>query len=94
MLVVPISGIFLSNTGGHEIPFFFVTLPNWFEENRSVGAIREASSLRLIAHSLHFWLSYTLLALVILHIIEQRQFLRRTWKRTFKDNSTKQITKL
>ncbi|MBP5973638.1 cytochrome b/b6 domain-containing protein [Brasilonema sp. CT11] len=85
MLIVPISGIFLSNTGGHEIPFFFVTLPNWFEENPSVGAI---------AHDLHFWLSYTLLALVVLHIIEQRQFLRRTWKRTFKDNSTKQITKL
>ncbi|MBW4629744.1 MAG: cytochrome b/b6 domain-containing protein [Brasilonema octagenarum HA4186-MV1] len=78
MLVVPISGIFLSNTGGHEIPFFFVTLPNWFEENRSVGAL---------AHNLHFWLSYSLLALVALHMIEQRQFLRRTWKQIFKENT-------
>ncbi|MGI2906003.1 cytochrome b [Tolypothrix sp. VBCCA 56010] len=79
MLIVPISGILLSNTGGHDVPFFFVTLPNWFEENRSITAI---------AHNLHFWLSYTLLALVALHIIEQRQFLSRTWKRMTK------ITKL
>lgn len=54
---------------------FFVTLPNWFEENRSIVAI---------AHNLHFWLSYSLLALVALHMIEQRQFLRKTWKRIFK----------
>ena len=79
MLIVPISGIFLSNTGGHDVPFFFVTLPNWFEENRAFGAI---------AHNLHFWLSYTLLALVALHIIEQRQYLSRIWKRMTK------ITKL
>ncbi len=72
MLVVPISGILLSNTGGHEIPFFFATLPNWFEKNPSVAAI---------AHDLHFWLSYTLLSLVALHLAEQRSFLRKTWKR-------------
>ncbi|MDF5733187.1 MAG: cytochrome b/b6 domain-containing protein [Rhizonema sp. PD38] len=75
MLVVPISGILLSNAGGHDVPFFFVTLPNWFEENRSIAAI---------ARNLHFWLAYTLLALVGLHMVEQRQFLRKTWKRTFK----------
>lgn len=75
MLVVPISGILLSNTGGHDVPFFFVTLPNWFEENRSIAAK---------ASNLHFWLAYTLLALVALHMVEQRQFLRKTWKQTFK----------
>ena len=38
MLVVPISGIWLSNTGGHDIPFF-IKLPDWFEENRSITRI-------------------------------------------------------
>ncbi|WP_414587616.1 hypothetical protein [Scytonema sp. PCC 10023] len=28
MLIVPMSGILLSNTGGHDVPFFFVRLPN------------------------------------------------------------------
>jgi cytochrome b561 len=84
MLIVPMSGILLSNTGGHDVPFFFVTLPNWFEENRSIVAIAEGTALRAIAHNLHFWLSYTLLALVALHMVEQRHFLRRTWKRIFK----------
>lgn len=72
MLVVPISGIWLSNAGGHEIPFFFITLPNWFQENRAIAHIAE---------SLHFWLAYTLLALVVLHAIDQRQFLKRMWRR-------------
>ena len=72
MLVVPISGIWLSNTGGHDIPFFFIKLPIWFEENRAISRIAE---------SLHFWLAYTLLALVVLHVMEQRQFLKRMWRR-------------
>jgi cytochrome b561 len=72
MLVVPISGIWFSNTGGHDIPFFFIKLPNWFEENRSITKIAE---------SLHFRLAYILLALVVLHVMEQRQFLKRMWRR-------------
>lgn len=72
MLVVPISGIWLSNAGGHEVPFFLITLPNWFQENRAIAHIAE---------SLHFWLAYTLLALVVLHAIDQRQFLKRMWRR-------------
>jgi cytochrome b561 len=72
MLVVPISGIWLSNTGGHDIPFFFIKLPNWFEENRAIAHIAE---------SLHFWLAYTLLVLVVLHVMEQHQFLKRMWRR-------------
>lgn len=72
MLVVPISGIWLSNTGGHDIPFFLIKLPNWFEENRAITQIAE---------SFHFWLAYTLLALVVLHVMEQHHFLKRMWKR-------------
>lgn len=75
MLVVPVSGIILSDAGGHPIPFFWVTLPDLFAENRSVAAI---------AHSLHFWLAYTLLVFVGLHLVEQHRFLQRTWKRLFK----------
>ena len=76
MLVVPISGIWLSNTGGHHIPFFLIKLPNWFEENRAIAHIAE---------SLHFWLAYTLLALVVLHVLEQRQFLKRMWRRVVRN---------
>ena len=72
MLVVPVSGIWFSNTAGHDIPFFLIKLPNWFEENRAIAHIAE---------SLHFWLAYTLLALVVLHSLEQRPFLKRTWRR-------------
>lgn len=72
MLVIPISGIWLSNSGGYPIPFFFVTLPNVFAENRAAGAI---------AHDFHFWLSYTLLACIGLHLIMQQNFLKRNWKR-------------
>ncbi len=72
MLVVPISGIWLSNTGGHDIPLFFIKLPNWFEENRAIARFAE---------SLHFWLAYTLLALVVLHMLERRQFLKQMWRR-------------
>jgi len=71
MLVVPISGIWLSNTGGHDIPFFLIKLPNWFEENRAIAHIAE---------NLHFWLAYTLLALVMLHVLERRQFLKQMWR--------------
>lgn len=75
MLVVPISGIVLSDAGGHAIPFFGVTLPNLFAENRSLAAI---------AHSLHFWLAYTLLVFVGLHLVEQRRFLQKIWRRLVK----------
>ena len=75
MLVVPISGIWLSNSGGHSIPFFWLTLPDWFPENRAIARTAE---------SLHFWLAYTLLALVVLHVMEQHQFVKRTWRRLTK----------
>lgn len=72
MLVVPISGIWLSNSGGHDLPFFGFTLPNWFAENRAVGKLAE---------DLHFWLSYTLLACVGLHLAQQRRFVQKIWRR-------------
>lgn len=75
MLVVPISGILLSNIDVHEVQSVFMTLPNQFEENLSIEDF---------AHSLHFWLAYILLVLIALHMVEQRQFVRRTWKRFFK----------
>jgi cytochrome b561 len=72
MLVVPISGIWLSNAGGHDVPFFFITLPSWFEQNRSLAELAE---------NLHVWFAYTLLSLVGLHMAEQQQFVKRLWKR-------------
>lgn len=72
MVVIPISGVWLSNSGGHSVSFFFIPLPDWFAENRAVSAI---------AHDLHFWLAYALLACVGLHLMQQRRFVERIRQR-------------
>lgn len=74
MLVVPISGFFYSNSGGHDIAFFGIVLPRMFGVNQAVFEF---------ARSLHFWLAYTFLAFIVLHTLEQRKFVRSTWKRMF-----------
>lgn len=72
MVVIPISGVWLSNSGGHSVSLFFIPLPAWFAENRAVSAI---------AHDLHFWLAYALLACVGLHLVQQWRFIQRFWRR-------------
>lgn len=70
MLIVPITGVTLSASGGHNIPLFFFNLPienvpkSWYK----------------ISDSLHFWLGYVSLALIILHILLQKNYLRRKLK--------------
>ena len=34
-----------------------------------------------VGRSLHFWLSYTFLAFVILHILDQKKVVRANWRR-------------
>jgi cytochrome b561 len=74
MLFVPMSGFFLSNSyGSGNVPFFFITLPDLFPENSAVVEL---------ARSIHFWISYTFLAFIVLHTLEQRKVLRSLWRRS------------
>ena len=75
MLVIPITGILMISRGGQEAVLPFVVLPEWISQNRS---------LLQLSHSLHFWFSYLLLALIGLHMVEQRRFLQRFWGRFLK----------
>lgn len=74
MLAVPISGFFLSNSfRSNNVSFFwFTTLPDVFPQNRSVLGL---------ARNLHFWISYTFLAFIVLHTIDQWKVMRSYWRR-------------
>lgn len=77
MLLVPLSGYFLSNSAGHDVVVFGtdIALPRLFVENKQLGEL---------GSSLHFWLAYTFLAFVILHSLDQRKYLRATLRRFYK----------
>lgn len=77
MLAVPLSGFFLSNSyQSNNVPFFWLTtLPDIFPQN---------SAIVELARNLHFWIAYTFLAFIALHIIDQRKFLRSLWRRSTK----------
>lgn len=73
MLVVPVSGWFFSNSFDKDVALFGLTLPRLFPPNKVLG---EAG------RNLHFWLSYSFLALIVLHTLDQRNFLRATLRRS------------
>lgn len=72
MVVVPVSGIWLSNSAGQAIPLFVVNLPDWFEQNSAVVSA---------ARNLHFWMAYTMLSLTVAHILVQRKYVQKMWAR-------------
>jgi cytochrome b561 len=74
MLVVPLSGFFLSNSyQSQNVSFFWVaTTPDIFPKNAAVVDL---------ARSLHFWIAYTFLGFIVLHAIEQRKIVRSLWRR-------------
>ncbi|AFZ24665.1 cytochrome B561 [Cylindrospermum stagnale PCC 7417] len=74
MLLVPLSGYFFSNSAGYEVKVFNtgLVLPRLFPTNKS---------LYDLAESLHFWISYTFLAFIILHSFDQRKYLRAQMRR-------------
>jgi cytochrome b561 len=75
MLIVPLSGFLYSNSGGHEVAFFGIATPNLFQENQTLFPF---------ARSLHFWLSYTFLAFILLHAWENHRFILNFRRRFFK----------
>ncbi len=73
MWLVPVAGFFLSNSfRSNNVKFFGIVLPDLFPQN---------SAIVEVGRSLHFWLAYTFLAFVILHILSQKKVVRANWRR-------------
>ncbi len=73
MWAVPVSGVLLSNSfRSNNVSFFGILLPDIFPKN---------PVMEDLGRNLHFWLSYTFLAFVVLHTIEQRKVVRANWRR-------------
>jgi cytochrome b561 len=73
MWAVPIAGFLLSNSfKANNVKFFGLGLPDLFPQNEAMVEV---------GRSAHFWLSYTFLAFVILHILAQRKVARANWRR-------------
>jgi len=73
MWLVPVAGFFLSNSfKSNNVKFFGILLPDLFPKNPAMVEV---------GRSLHFWLAYTFLAFVILHILDQKKVVRANWRR-------------
>ncbi|MEG4443605.1 cytochrome b/b6 domain-containing protein [Microcoleus sp. AT9_B5] len=73
MWLVPVAGFLLSNSyKSNNVKFFGIVLPDMFPQN---------SAIVEVGRSLHFWLGYTFLAFVILHILDRKKVVRANWRR-------------
>jgi cytochrome b561 len=73
MWAVPSAGFLLSNSfKPNNVKFFGWVLPDLFPENKAMVDV---------GRSLHFWLSYTFLAFILLHAIAQWKVVRANWRR-------------
>ncbi|MCC5639772.1 cytochrome b [Nostoc sp. CHAB 5844] len=73
MFAVPVSGFFFSNSyQSNNVRFFGLTLPDFFPQN---------SSLVDLGRSIHFWIAYTFLALILLHTLQQWKVVKANWRR-------------
>ncbi|MCW6035088.1 cytochrome b/b6 domain-containing protein [Spirulina subsalsa FACHB-351] len=70
---VPVAGYFLSNSfRPNNVKFFGLPLPDIFPvDSSAVG----------LARNLHFWLSYTFLAFILLHSLDQWKVIRANLRR-------------
>ena len=73
MWLVPVAGFLLSNSiRNKNVPFFGIVVPDMFPKNPAMVEV---------GRSLHFWLSYTFLAFVILHLLDRKKVVRANWRR-------------
>lgn len=73
MWAVPIAGFLLSNSfKANNVSFFGILLPDIFPENKAMVDV---------GRSLHFWLSYTFLAFIAVHLILQWKVVKANWRR-------------
>lgn len=59
MLIMPISGILMSQSGGHEVAFFGMELPM---------LVAESEALNGLTHEMHEITSFVMIALLLAHI--------------------------
>jgi cytochrome b561 len=70
---VPVTGFLLSNSyKSNNVKFFGIVLPDIFPQN---------SAMVDVGRNLHFWLAYTFLAFIILHIVAQWKVAKALWRR-------------
>ncbi len=70
---VPVTGFLLSNSyKSNNVKFFGIVLPDIFPQN---------SAMVDVGRNLHFWLAYTFLACIILHIVAQWKVAKALWRR-------------
>jgi len=79
MVLVPLSGYFLSNTGGHEVALFGLPLPTVFGMNKP---FKETAEL------IHTWLAYTFAAFVGLHLVVHAKMITAYGKRLIQRRAT------
>jgi cytochrome b561 len=73
MWAVPVAGLLLSNSyRANNVKFFGIAVPDLFPENEAMVEV---------GRSLHFWLAYTFLAFIALHILVQWKVVRANWRR-------------
>jgi cytochrome b561 len=73
MWAVPIAGFLLSNSfRANNVKFFGLALPDLFPQNDAMVEV---------GRSLHFWLAYTFLAFIILHMLAQWKVVIANWRR-------------
>jgi cytochrome b561 len=73
MWAVPIAGFLLSNSfRSNNVKFFGLLLPDIFPQNEAMVDVGRA---------LHFWLSYTFLAFIALHLMVQWKVAKANWRR-------------
>jgi cytochrome b561 len=73
MVGVPITGFFFSNSfRANNVSLFGLVLPDIFPQNKN---------LVQIGRSLHFWLAYTFLIFIALHLISQWKVAKANWRR-------------
>jgi cytochrome b561 len=73
MWAVPIAGFLLSNSFRvNNVKFFGLLLPDLFPQDKAMVEV---------GRTLHFWLSYTFLAFITLHLIIQWKVAKANWRR-------------
>lgn len=76
MLLVPLSGYLFSNANAKEVVIWGtnIVLPPLMGANKGLAEL---------GRSVHFWLSYTFLAVILLHSFDQRKYLRAVLRRSY-----------
>jgi len=60
MVGMPLSGWFMSASGGHSVSFFGLEMPNIMAENKAINSLSKQT---------HNWLGYILILAIMLHVI-------------------------